>query len=101
MFIKIVLVVVILLLLRRNMGALKPFWPLVVGLTTGALVGWWFTEFLIDYGVDFSFVEDFGCPKRMVKFIAALIGALAAVKPVSAAIYSLLPADGVKKNELR
>ncbi len=97
MFIKIVLVVVILLLLRNNMGVLKPFWPLVVGLTVGALIGWWFSVFLIEYGVDFSFMEDFGCPKRLVKLVAALIGALAAVKPVSAAIYSLLPADGVKR----
>lgn len=97
MLIKIVLVAVILLLLRNNMGFLKPFWPLCVGLTVGALAGWWFTAFTIEYGVDFSFLEDFGCSQKVVKPIAALIGALGAVGPVSAAIYNLLPPCREKK----
>ena len=99
MLIKILIVVVILILLRRHMGILKPFWPLCVGLTAGSLTGWWLATLAVNTGVDFSTLEYFGCPRWFIKPIVALIGALMMVGPISVVIGGLFPQKG-KKNEL-
>ena len=91
MFIKILIVVVILILLRRHMGILKPFWPLCVGLVIGGFTGWWLATLAVNTGVNFSILERFGCPRWFIKPIVAVIGALILVGPISAAIWGLLP----------
>ena len=91
MLIKILIVVVILILLRRYMGILKPFWPLCVGLTVGGLTGWWLATLAFNTGVDFSILEHSGCPRWFIKPIVAVIGALMLVGPVSTVIWGLFP----------
>ena len=68
MLIKILIVVVILILLRRHMGMLKPFWPLCVGLAIGGFTGWWLATLAVNTGVDFSTLEYFGCPRWFINF---------------------------------
>ena len=91
MLIKILIVVVVLILLRRHMGILKPFWPLCVGLTVGGFTSWWLVTLAVNTGVNFCAFEHIGCPRIFIKPIFALIGALMMAGPVSAAIYGLLP----------
>ena len=91
MLIKILLVIVVLILLRNHLGILKPFWPLIVGLTIGGFVGWWFVSFLMGIGENFDILQQLGCPRILIKPIFAIIGALMMAGPVSAALYGLFP----------
>lgn len=97
LIIKILIVIVILFLLRRHIGVLKPSWPLCVGLTVGGLTGWWLATLAVNTGVDFSTLEYFGCPRWFIKPIVAVIGALMMVGPISAVIWSLFPPNKEKK----
>ena len=97
MLIKILLVIVILILLRRHMGILKPFWPLCVGLVVGGTTGWWLATLAFNVGVNFGAFENLGCPGVLIKPIIAILGALTMAGPVSAGIYSLFPPNWGKK----
>jgi hypothetical protein len=97
MLIKILIVIVILILLRRHMGILKPFWPLCVGLAAGGVMGWWLATLAVNTGVDFCAFDHIGCPRIFIKPIFALVGALMMVGPVSAAIWGLFPPSNGKK----
>ena len=91
MLIKIIIVVVILILLRRQLRFLLPFWPMLVGLTIGAMIGWWWATNLIRLDTGYQAFEYIGCPRILFKPIFALIGALVMVGPLSVAIRSLFP----------
>ncbi len=93
---KALVVVVILFLLRSHMGIIKPFWPLCVGLAVGAFAGWWLMTLAVDTGADFSVLEQLGCPRRLIKPVVALLGALMAAGPVSTAIRGLFPCEDKK-----
>ena len=98
MLIKILIAVSILILLRKQLWFLRPFWPVLVGLTIGATVGWWWATNMIRLDTGYQAFEYISCPRIFVKPIFALIGALVMVGPVSAALYGLFL---IKKNELR
>jgi len=91
MLIKLLIVIVILFLLRRHMGILRPFWPQCVGLIVGAFMGWWLATMAINTGVNFGTLVYLGCPQKLIKPFFAAVGALTMVGPVSAAIRSLFP----------
>jgi hypothetical protein len=91
MLVKILLVAVIIVLLRNRLGIFRFLWPEFVGLAVGAMVGWWWATFLANSGVRFEAIENMGCPNSFIRPGFVLIGALAAVKPISAAIRGLFP----------
>lgn len=98
MVIKILIAIGILILLRKHLWLLKPFWPMCVGLAVGGMIGWWWAAHLIRLDTGYQAFEYIGCPRIFFKPIFALIGALVMVGPVSAALYGLFL---IKKNELR
>ena len=91
MLVKILLVVIILLLLRGHMGALKPFWPVIAAFLVGAFIGWQMVNVLTALKVNLDCFESLGCPQRFIKPLFALIGGLVAVKPISTALRVLFP----------
>lgn len=91
MLIKIVIIVVILILLRKQLWFLRPFWPVLVGLAIGGMIGWWWATSIIRLDTGYQAFEYIGCPRIFVKPIFAIIGALVMVGPVSAAIRVLFP----------
>jgi len=101
MLIKMLIVFVILIVLRKHLSIFKPFWPIFVGFSVGAGIGWWWCSQIIRLGTTFACLEYFGCPQGFAKPIFAFVGGLVTTVPVSAAIYSLIPPSMGEKNELR
>jgi hypothetical protein len=91
MVIKLLIIITLLILLRHHLSLLKPYWPAIVGLLAGALVGWWSASFLISSGTRFEALEYLGCPRSLIKPVFAIVGALITVKPVTMAIRELFP----------
>lgn len=99
--IKILVVVAILILLRDRLAFLRPHWPVLIGLSVGGIVGWWWASFLLKSGTTFELFDYLGYQQSLVKPVFALIGALVAVKPVSKAIRELFPRDQENNKDVR
>lgn len=99
--IKILVVVAILILLRDRLAFLRPHWPVLVGLSVGGIVGWWWGTFLINSGTHIELFEYLGYPQSLAKPLFAVIGALAVVKPISNAIRELFPRDQENNKDVR
>ena len=99
--IKILVAVAILILLRDRLTFLKPHWPVLVGLSVGGILGWWWGTFLTNSGTRIELFEYLGYSQAFVKPLFALIGALAVVKPVSKAIRELFPRDQENNKDVR
>ena len=94
MVVKLIIAITILIALRHHLGMLKPIvplWPVGVGLAVGGVLGWAYAVVFIESGQCYETYLQLGIPGVVIKSASALIGALATVAPVSAAIWRLLP----------
>jgi purine-cytosine permease-like protein len=90
--IKIVIVVTIIILLRRHLGFLKPYWHVIAGYILATLFAWWLLRFFFAQpAIVLEISRSFNCPPWLVKPASAALGGLMTAGPIIATIRRLFP----------